>query len=113
MRSYLGRSRLAPERATVSNWSEKSAEVVVAVGNACHKPRPKAKDQTRRSVQNHVDATGTASDARYGGAGAIARMRAAGVKITEEPSERSRGGWMAFIEDPDGYEIELLSGETP
>lgn len=44
---------------------------------------------------------------------AVERMRAAGVKITEEPSERSRGGWMAFIEDSDGYEIELLSGETP
>jgi lactoylglutathione lyase len=37
------------------------------------------------------------------------RMRAAGVKITEEPSERRDGGYMAFIEDPDGYEIELLS----
>ena len=40
---------------------------------------------------------------------AIERMRAAGVKITEEPSERRDGGNMAFIEDPDGYEIELLS----
>jgi lactoylglutathione lyase len=36
-------------------------------------------------------------------------MRAAGIKVTEEPSERSKGGHMAFIEDPDGYEIELLS----
>lgn len=40
---------------------------------------------------------------------AVARMREAGVKITEEPSERRNGGAMAFIEDPDGYEIELLS----
>ena len=37
------------------------------------------------------------------------RMRQAGVKVTEEPSERSAGGYMAFIEDPNGYEIELLS----
>lgn len=42
-------------------------------------------------------------------ASTIAQMRAAGVKITEEPSKRSNGGHMAFIEDPDGYEIELLS----
>ena len=42
--------------------------------------------------------------------GTLAKMRAAGVKVTEEPSERGAGGWMAFIEDPDGYEIELLSG---
>jgi lactoylglutathione lyase len=41
---------------------------------------------------------------------ALAAMRADGVKVTEEPSPRSRGGEMAFIEDPDGYEIELLSG---
>ena len=39
----------------------------------------------------------------------IERMRAAGVKITEEPSGRRESGEMAFIEDPDGYEIELLS----
>lgn len=39
----------------------------------------------------------------------IAQMRAAGVKVTEDPSERRDGGKMAFIEDPDGYEIELLS----
>lgn len=37
------------------------------------------------------------------------RMRTTGVKITEEPSERRDSGYMAFIEDPDGYEIELLS----
>lgn len=39
----------------------------------------------------------------------VERMRASGVKITEEPSGRRNGGDMAFIEDPDGYEIELLS----
>ncbi len=39
----------------------------------------------------------------------IAKLREAGVKITEEPSDRRDGGNMAFIEDPDGYEIELLS----
>jgi lactoylglutathione lyase len=39
----------------------------------------------------------------------IAGMRQAGVKITEEPSSRRGSGAMAFIEDPDGYEIELLS----
>lgn len=43
---------------------------------------------------------------------ALGQMRAAGVKVTEEPSERGDGGWMAFIEDPDGYEIELLSGPS-
>lgn len=37
----------------------------------------------------------------------IEAMRRRGVKITEEPHETS-SGWMAFIEDPDGYEIELL-----
>lgn len=39
----------------------------------------------------------------------IERMRRDGVKVTEEPSRRKSGGDMAFIEDPDGYEIELLS----
>lgn len=39
----------------------------------------------------------------------LAQMREAGVKITEEASDRRDGGEMAFIEDPDGYEIELLS----
>ena len=38
----------------------------------------------------------------------VEKLRAAGVKITEEPSQTSSGTWMAFIEDPDGYEIELL-----
>jgi lactoylglutathione lyase len=39
----------------------------------------------------------------------LAGMRESGVKVTEEPSGRRDGGEMAFIEDPDGYEIELLS----
>ena len=38
----------------------------------------------------------------------VESMREAGVKITEEPEKTSSGSWMAFIEDPDGYEIELL-----
>lgn len=38
----------------------------------------------------------------------VERMRAAGVKITDEPMQTSSGSWMAFIEDADGYEIELL-----
>ena len=38
----------------------------------------------------------------------VTRMREAGVKITEAPMQTSSGSWMAFIEDPDGYEIELL-----
>ena len=37
----------------------------------------------------------------------LERMREAGVTITEEPAKGS-SGMMAFIEDPDGYEIELL-----
>jgi lactoylglutathione lyase len=39
----------------------------------------------------------------------LAKMRSGGVNVTEEPSGRRNGGDMAFIEDPDGYEIELLS----
>jgi hypothetical protein len=34
LRFYLGRSRLMPERATVSSRSEKTAEVVVVTGQA-------------------------------------------------------------------------------
>lgn len=37
----------------------------------------------------------------------VQEMRARGVTITEEPMEIG-SGMMAFIEDPDGYEIELL-----
>lgn len=40
---------------------------------------------------------------------AIETMKSAGVKITEGPDDWGNGGAMAFIEDPDGYEIELLS----
>lgn len=40
---------------------------------------------------------------------AIEMLRRQGVKITEEPSQTSSGSWIAFIEDPDGYEIELIS----
>ncbi len=39
----------------------------------------------------------------------IEKLKADGVKITEEISERREGGYMAFIDDPSGYEIELLS----
>jgi len=45
-------------------------------------------------------------------ASTVKKMRAAGVKVTEEPCARREGGDMAFIEDPDGYEIELLSYAT-
>jgi lactoylglutathione lyase len=37
----------------------------------------------------------------------LERLRQAGVKVTEEPT-RTANGAFAFIEDPDGYEIELL-----
>ncbi|MBU6427797.1 MAG: VOC family protein [Cyanobacteria bacterium REEB65] len=39
---------------------------------------------------------------------AIATLRAAGIPITEEASRSSSGSLLAFIADPDGYEIELL-----
>ncbi|WP_303674872.1 VOC family protein [Vampirovibrio chlorellavorus] len=42
---------------------------------------------------------------------ALEQMRAEGVKITEECTTMPNGRSMAFIEDPDGYEIELLSGQ--
>jgi lactoylglutathione lyase len=38
---------------------------------------------------------------------ALRRLRQQGVKVTEEPTP-SASGTLAFIEDPDGYEIELL-----
>ncbi len=41
--------------------------------------------------------------------GTVERMRAAGVPITEEPVRTASGSQMAFIADPDGYEIELLA----
>lgn len=40
---------------------------------------------------------------------AVERFRAAGVPITEEPMQTGSGTWIAFIEDPDGYEIELIA----
>lgn len=40
------------------------------------------------------------------------RLEAAGVRITDPPEQTAPGRWMAFIEDPDGYEIELLSREA-
>lgn len=42
---------------------------------------------------------------------ALDKMRAEGVKITEECTDMGNGRYMAFIEDPDGYEIELISGQ--
>ncbi len=41
VRSYLGRSRLMPERATASSRSEKSAEAVVARRRASDGPNEK------------------------------------------------------------------------
>ena len=41
VRSYLGRSRLTPERATVLIWSEKSAEAVLACRKSSEGPNEK------------------------------------------------------------------------
>lgn len=38
----------------------------------------------------------------------LSQFRQAGVKITEEAAPMRGGGSMAWVEDPDGYEIELL-----
>ena len=39
----------------------------------------------------------------------VGRMRAAGVKISREPGPVKFGTTLiAFIEDPDGYKIELI-----
>ena len=38
----------------------------------------------------------------------VAALRSNGVKITEEPSSNPSGSRIAFVEDPDGYEIELV-----
>ncbi len=41
--------------------------------------------------------------------GAAERMRAAGAKITREPGPVQHGTTViAFVEDPDGYKIELI-----
>ncbi|WP_337995632.1 lactoylglutathione lyase [Oleispirillum naphthae] len=40
---------------------------------------------------------------------AVEAMRAAGVKITREPGPmKGSGTVLAFVEDPDGYKVELL-----
>jgi hypothetical protein len=51
-----------PERATMSNRSEESAEVVVVLGETQQGRRPTAKDRTRRNVQGREYAKGHASD---------------------------------------------------
>jgi lactoylglutathione lyase len=42
-------------------------------------------------------------------AGTCARLAAAGVKMPVPTKTRASGNTMAFIEDPDGYRIELLT----
>ncbi len=54
VRSYLGRSRLASERATVSNWSEKSAEVVVAGVAGLKRPEVKRRRTEREQVLSEM-----------------------------------------------------------
>lgn len=39
---------------------------------------------------------------------AIGDLTRKGVKVTEEPAKTRSGSVIAFIEDPDGYEIELV-----
>ena len=42
-----------------------------------------------------------------------ARLREQGVKITREPGPMKHGTTViAFVEDPDGYKIELIQGRT-
>ena len=39
----------------------------------------------------------------------VEQLRAKGVKILQEPKKPPSGTrWIAFIEDPDGYKIELI-----
>jgi lactoylglutathione lyase len=41
--------------------------------------------------------------------GACERIRAAGGKIVREPGPMKHGTtWIAFVQDPDGYKIELI-----
>jgi hypothetical protein len=61
VRSYLGRSRLVPERATVLSRNEKSAEAVIATGVG-------AKGRTRRRADGHVARNYSALEARAAGA---------------------------------------------
>jgi len=43
--------------------------------------------------------------------GTCAKLREQGVKITREPGPMKHGSTViAFIEDPDGYKIELIEG---
>lgn len=42
----------------------------------------------------------------------LAALRQGGVTITEEAAPMGGGGWMAWVADPDGYEIELLQRIT-
>ena len=69
MRSYLGRSRLVPERATVMNRSEKSAKAVIAEVRGRRGRKETVKGQTRGSVKEHGDVKGHASDAGANRAG--------------------------------------------
>jgi len=41
-------------------------------------------------------------------AGAVADLRAKGVKIVREPKTAQSGAQIAIIEDPDGFRIELV-----
>lgn len=69
VRSYLGKPRLDPERVTVLNRSEDSAEVIVVVVAELRRLRVKTtKDRTRRSITRHVDTTCIASDVCVSGA---------------------------------------------
>jgi lactoylglutathione lyase len=45
---------------------------------------------------------------------ACERLRASGVKITREPGPMKHGTTViAFVEDPDGYKIELIQRDSP
>ena len=46
-------------------------------------------------------------------AGACARVRGAGGKVTREPGPVKGGSSViAFVEDPDGYKVELIQQKT-
>jgi lactoylglutathione lyase len=46
--------------------------------------------------------------------GTVERMRAAGVKVTREPGPMKHGTTViAFVEDPNGYKIELIQKAAP
>lgn len=46
--------------------------------------------------------------------GVVERMRAAGVKVTREPGPMKHGTTViAFVEDPNGYKIELIQKGAP